>query len=346
MAEPKHPLAIAAKRYIGDALGEQAIGRLQAWQGAKALPFYLQERYRGYTLALDGTPTLMACHVSHEIDTPAAIAKHLQAYRKAFDGEVFVVLENITSANRKRLIEQKVPFVVPQKQLYLPQFATVLSEFYKKSYERPVEQLSPVAQVLLLRFLIGLYPKPKSALVLAEQLGYSKMTLSRAINELVELELAETVPVGREKRLTFNEDGVALWEKAFAYLVSPVQKTVTIKKTDADKLLKKHKAVYAGESALSHTSLLSEPAIPVIATAANTWKNHNSKNENLFFEDFWVLQLWRYDPGLITRKDKNTITKDYVDNLSLYLSLKDEKDERIQIALDGLLKASLNSYVS
>ena len=43
-----------------------------------------------------------------------------------------------------------------------------------------------------------------------------------------------------------------------------------------------------------------------------------------------LLQLWIYSPALF---GNNT-----VDPLSLYLSLKDDPDERVQIALDELMK--------
>jgi hypothetical protein len=44
-----------------------------------------------------------------------------------------------------------------------------------------------------------------------------------------------------------------------------------------------------------------------------------------------VIQIWRYSPSLLS--GTNT-----VDKLSLYLSLKDADDERIQIELDNLIK--------
>jgi hypothetical protein len=43
------------------------------------------------------------------------------------------------------------------------------------------------------------------------------------------------------------------------------------------------------------------------------------------------LQLWRYNPKLIT-------SEDYVDPLSLFLCFKEEPDERVQMALEEMME--------
>ena len=43
------------------------------------------------------------------------------------------------------------------------------------------------------------------------------------------------------------------------------------------------------------------------------------------------LEIWRYDPAMFA-------TDGIVDPFSLYLSLKDSKDERIQIALEEMME--------
>jgi hypothetical protein len=43
------------------------------------------------------------------------------------------------------------------------------------------------------------------------------------------------------------------------------------------------------------------------------------------------IEIWKYDPELLARKG-------VVDPLSLYLSLKNIKDERVEMALDTLLE--------
>ena len=46
-----------------------------------------------------------------------------------------------------------------------------------------------------------------------------------------------------------------------------------------------------------------------------------------------LLELWKYPP--------NIIGDDAVDSLSLYLTLRNDPDERVQIALDEMMKGLL-----
>ncbi len=54
-------------------------------------------------------------------------------------------------------------------------------------------------------------------------------------------------------------------------------------------------------------------------------------------QDTCTIQVWRYDPTLFA---KNVV----VDIFSLYLSLKDETDERVELAMQEALEAQLRWY--
>jgi hypothetical protein len=89
----------------------------------------------------------------------------------------------------------------------------------------------------------------------------------------------------------------------------------------------------AGESALSRLSDLNPPRIPCYAVGRSKWKEMQkdgiSISERPDPGDI-QLQVWRYDPD-ITAQDG------MVDPLSLYISLRSEKDERVQGALEELI---------
>ena len=53
-------------------------------------------------------------------------------------------------------------------------------------------------------------------------------------------------------------------------------------------------------------------------------------------EGKYALEVWKYNP--ITLLDNCLNDKKVVDPISLYLSLKDNRDERIEIALDQILE--------
>lgn len=53
------------------------------------------------------------------------------------------------------------------------------------------------------------------------------------------------------------------------------------------------------------------------------------------YEGNYCLEVWKYSPVALTR---GITKKNNVDPLSLYLSLKDKKDERIEMALENIIK--------
>ena len=100
----------------------------------------------------------------------------------------------LASYERKRLIEQKVPFLVPGNQLYLPDLGINLREYFRKPPVAPDTALSPATQAML---IIVLLRKPWRAewqpAEVVNELGYTAMTLSLAVKELTGAGI-ETLP--------------------------------------------------------------------------------------------------------------------------------------------------------
>jgi hypothetical protein len=80
--------------------------------------------------------------------------------------------------------------------------------------------------------------------------------------------------------------------------------------------------------------MLNPSPMPVLGTTKNE-KNFESANTDFVDNETSVaLQIWRYDPRLINHSDN-------VDALSLYMSLADDHDERVEQALEKLLQEVL-----
>jgi hypothetical protein len=165
----------------------------------------------------------------------------------------------------------------------------------------------------------------------AEKMECTKMTASRALNELYNANLI-TYEIGGKtgrskeyKRLPDPE----YFRKGRRYLKSPVKKIVFL---ETEPLA----ALTAGLDALAKLSMINPPGHPVRAIGReqfNTQKIEVIKNKDVIKDTQLVeLQIWDYDPRQFSH------TK-YVDPLSLYASLKDENDERIEHALEEVLQA-------
>jgi DNA-binding MarR family transcriptional regulator len=196
----------------------------------------------------------------------------------------------------------------------------------------PATVLSPATQALLIAALLH---KPWRAnwepAEIVANLGYTPMTLSRAVRELTTAGIVTLKRHGRERHLHTDRGPQEVWENAKPMLRGPVKRTSWVRPTA--KWMPPRVRV-AGMSALAQLSLLAEPPIPVYAVSAAQWKAATQAGVKLLMEPGegcceW--QLWNYSPELLA--DSRT-----VDPLSLTLSLQHETDERVQLALEELRK--------
>lgn len=349
-------LLYEAKHYLLNILGADAIGAAnnsawaKPWPDAEQLPFYLQTPYTYHRTELFGHICLMMLAKTPEGETPAVVRKHRQAVSKYFNGEVLYVIEAISSYNRKRLIEKRVPFLVPGNQLYLPAMGVDLREYFKPGKQTAPTHLGAPAQVIVLREILLRDCTGLPAKDLAKRLGYSPMTITRAISELTELQLATPEKVGKEKHLHFSAKGRGLWDAARPALQSPVSKRAWMVWRDKQNRGTGFDGLVAGESALAYYTSLADAGIQQWAIGQDTWpklaKHADVKilasqsagtaiNERgQFSKERAVIELeiWAYNPQAITPD------KAWVDPLSLWLSLAANNDERIEIARETLLE--------
>ena len=84
-----------------------------------------------------------------------------------------------------------------------------------------------------------------------------------------------------------------------------------------------------GISALSHYSMLASEDVPTRVLTAEWVREHKSSIPELHsFEDTQRIEIWKYPP---------LGTSGYVDKLSLYLTLKDDKDPRVEKEIEIMM---------
>ena len=302
------------------------------WEGT--LPHFLQHAYRFYTANLFSTQVILALDDGHDEQTPAVIRKHFDLFRAATeeDVEIVYVREQLRAFNRKRLLEFKVPFIIPGNQMCLAFTGIDFREQFRRMRSKP-KQLSPSAQVVLIQLLLapqqaGLTPKAASM-----ALGYTPMSMTRAFDELEAIEVAIVEHRGRERWLRLQHSPKESWTTAFPYLRTPVAKRLFIQDCAAIGKLPK-----AGLLALSEYSMLAPPKQRTVAIGQAEWKAMRPKldvtqippQDPLAVE----IEIWRYAPS----RYMNGHT---VDPLSLYLSQKETEDERVVASLEELLAETL-----
>ncbi len=300
------------------------------WEDDENLPFFLRDLYAFYQVFLLDTPCLLMVAWDEEEQTPATIRKQMLQVQAKWDGEVIYLRSSVSAYNRKRLIEQKVPFVVPGNQMYLPTLGIDLREHFKQIRSVAPGKFSPATQAVVLHVLLQEPMHNCTPSRMAKQLGYTVMTLTRAFDELVSLGLGEVVTEGRERVLRFNVDKRDLWARSREVMRSPVKKRTFILPPG-----KMWEGLPAGLTALAHYTMLAPPSNPVYAISMDGWKSLKLLNAVVELPapepQLYEIEIWNYSP-LLFKED------DVVDRFSLYLSLRDNTDERVQSALEKMME--------
>ncbi|QMV73444.1 hypothetical protein HS961_11745 [Comamonas piscis] len=320
-------LATSAQKYLHDTLGV-ATSRHAPWMGLESLPYFLRDAFDVQQLEILDHQVLLALERHPDKASVADIRNRLDKLRAVAGIPVVYVTEALASYERKRLIVQKVPFIVPGNQLYLPDLGLDLREYFRQRPSSADTLLSPSAQAMLIAALLRPHWEAEwHPAETAKMLGYTAMTVSRAVRELVAAGVAEVQKTGRSQYLNMKASALETWEQALPLLRSPVQRTVWL----ATPPPTKPRMRVAGLSALARISMLAEPRSPVFAVNRSDWQTLKADIDELpeAMPNAYECQLWNYSPALGPDSDM-------VDPLSLMLSLRDTTDERVQSALDDL----------
>nr|WP_315174970.1 MarR family transcriptional regulator [uncultured Flavobacterium sp.] len=327
-------------KYINETLGANAIVDPIQKNDLGNLPMYITQAYKLYNMELFNRDLVMVELKNEDELSLLQVDKHLQLLKNTFNRVVVLVLENLPAYNRKRLIERGINFIVPGKQLYLPELLIDLREGFSKPRVRIKDNtLMPSAQFLLIYHIIQRNENWKlennSFKEIAKKLGYTPMAITNAVENLKQHNLIE-VYGEKEKFIKFNLERNELWHTAEQenLLSSPVLKTVYVDVLPATPFMLK-----TNTSALSEYSNMNPSKQYYYAIEKNAFY-HLKKNNGLVNandrEGKYAIEVWKYNPETLVGELPNL--HPVVDPLSLYISLKDNHDERVQMALEQIIE--------
>lgn len=327
-------------RYIQKTLGIQLTATPIAKNYLDRLPMYIHETYKLYKTELFNTKIILAELKNEEELSIQQTERQVRQIRKILNQMVVVVLENVPAYNRKRLIEKGINFIVPGKQLYLPELLMDLRETYTHpKAKQKNEKLLPSAQFLLIYHIIHrnqhwkLEEHPFKEI--AQKLAYTPMAITNAIENLKYHQLVE-VQGEKEKFIRFQYNRHELWYAAMEQnlLVNPVFKTVFVDEKPKDLILLRSNA-----SALPEYTDLNPGRQEYFAMEKTVFYDLQKSNALINSNDYegeYALEVWKYNPLTLVDELPNDMA--VVDPLSLYLSVKDSRNERIEMALEKILE--------
>ncbi len=297
-----------------------------------ALSLMLRERYSLFTAKLFGRVWILAIEEEGwEQGTPTEYRQHVnQIAQVTGEYQIAVVIPIISAKVRNRMVQMRVPFIVPNTQAYLPLAVIDLRESFRGSLSVDGKPLSPAAQVILLIQLQQKGLENQSSKQISSRVGYSRSSVSIACTELEQNHLCETFRKGKEKRIAFSLSPRELWKDALSLLKSPIRNTYWV-----SWIKPVTEARLSGMSALSELSNLADDRIPTFAMQERDIREgfeqgrfHGCTDKH---EADALLEAWVYDPAVLSQ----TFT---VDSLSLYLCLHKNHDERVQSELKTVME--------
>lgn len=298
--------------------------RYEPWDNKSILPLYIVNSYQFYTAYIENIRCIVIKPIE-ELPTLPLLKKQIQKIRVIDDVPVVLYSKTISFYRRKSLLENHIPFMT-DKQVFLPFIGTLLVD--EKEREKIKDKFVYSTQLL---FLAYMYNHEMKVYVsdLSKSLPFSAMTLSRAVKQLDMTDLFLVYKDGVNKVIESKYSYKELFERVQHYLLTPVRQVGYM-----DQSLVTDHMVLSGESALSEMSMLNPSRIRTYAVYEKDFDNSQLIDE-LIDPDVQVkVEIWAYDPQLFTHTN-------IADTLSIVLSLKENKDERIEEVLEDILEKEL-----
>ena len=218
--------------------------------------------------------------------------------------------DNLLTYERDRLVEQGVYFIVADKFAFVP--TLIINRLSTKSEIK--ELFYPSTQYILFYHLQIESLDGLSLKELEDKVPYKYKTIAKSIKQLEALGLV-SLEGSRNKKLVFELSGKELWDKASTNLIDPIKSIEYTSDVFPE-------GDIGGISALSHYSMLVPEDVPTRVLTAEWVREHKYSIPELHsFEDTQRIEIWKYPPSG---------TSGYVDKLSLFLTLKDDKDPRVE----------------
>lgn len=281
------------------------------------LPLYL-DLYEIQPISLDGVKVLFITP-RETLSNVKALKKHLEKMQSLSGCFVSLLLNDISETRKKSFLENHIPFVVTNNQIYLPFMAIYLQEKNKTIIEA-VSQLTPAAQLVFINF----FKQNSEALAVAsfaKKLQFSEMSTTRALRQLVAtglFEIKKGTITNSNLLVTKVKDKEELFNKIEPYLINPVKNFFYIDKEE----LNNKELLPSGETYLSMFSMLGKEELDTWAFYGNFTDFKTATNELTDISKQAKIEIWKYNPKLVCLEETN-------DSISVYLSLKNSTDARI-----------------
>ena len=207
--------------YFGKTLGED-VALEPANKGLlEGLPMNVSSNFSFYEGHVLGQHVLFAYIEDGDSVPPGQMKKLLDIICRQAKLVVILITPCISSYNKIRLVAQKVNFVIPGKQMFLPSLLLEIKPDRTVGSDLK-ENIPPFAQCLLLHHLQIGSIVGTNGYGLSDKFGVSYATVNKSLRWLASKDLIELEGV-KTKTVQIELSNRELWDKALPMLVSPIE---------------------------------------------------------------------------------------------------------------------------
>lgn len=285
------------------------------------LPLYLKAGYELWGIKIQDLSVLFANVKDETLD----IRVHQNAIKKLDEissCHTVLVFDKLDSRSIESLIKKHIPFVIKNKQIYMP-FALmqIQTQSKKKALLRNVS-LTSDADMILIGYLDG---QIKSGMMIKEIAGVVNRELratSQALKVLEALGYAQIEAQGRSRYIHFISP-MEVYERLKEESKSTLKYSFFAKGFIGEK-------VYSRFTALSHYSTLVEQKIKTIAISHKQFTSEQLEALECYEDEaLYKIEVWDREPS-------NFAHNDTINPLYVIRFFKNDEDERVQEAIEQL----------
>ena len=288
------------------------------------LPLQYKGRYRLYKASTGEFEWIIAVPATRTV--LADLRRDQKTISAAAGLNCVLYLNSVNAYSRKTMLEEGIPFVAEEKQIYMP-FLGLMNSETENRIVKPVRTISFMTQKLI---LTALYDRWKDVNVTkaSQILGVSKMSVTRCFDEMEYLQIPLLTEDSGRRKISVEGKIREVWKEIKGFMISPVIKRFELVEDAGLDFL-------AGLSALAELTLLSDNEYPVYGIGK---KNIVQSGVREMRQAGWqdekksvVLEL-----GYVI----DFQGKEVMDPLSIMLSLTDEEleDARVNNSVEEMLE--------
>ena len=253
--------------------------------------------------------------------------------------DVILVFSKLSDNEKKQLLQARVPFVDFKGNLFFPPLGLALNA---NDDVEVFKELTPSEQLTWIAFLLTKGQKVVDVDLLSQITGLPNSTIYRCLRTFKTLNWLNKP----NKLYAYTASKKELFLKSESFLFNPIKKRLLLSDFDLNKIQSDSRLLYGGTYALSYLTFLAESDENSSYVISQRQFNKLSLPLSQHILEGKILEIWRYSPFVseFWNDFKETQDRQFVDPISLYLTLKDDDDPRVEEEIE-VLKSNILQYL-